>query len=130
MNGAEFSPLQRECLEVLGYTRYVLAQANAAPATSTVGDAARVVVTASPSQRTPAAQRDSRDGMSPAMNSDLRDQRLLDAILRAAEHPPGALADPIAWLRGMGVPSLAKVRSDPAVKRQLWQRIRAERRPQ
>jgi hypothetical protein len=103
-----FSPLQRHCLDALGYTRYALAApAAAAPAIETVVPAV---------------------ASAPLATGGARDAALLVAILRAARLRIDGIPDPQGWLRARGVESIASLRGDPTAKRTLWTMLRIERR--
>ena len=112
-----FSPLQQRCLDALGYTRYALAGADTASALARL----RMESSAPPgsmhstSLAAPAAQ-------------DLREHRLLLAVLKASRLRLDTIGDPQQWLAARGVASIAALRGNPTAKRALWAMLRRQRR--
>jgi hypothetical protein len=102
---AAWSVEQQRCLAALGYTLYRPAPPLAAAA-----------VLAAPASSTSA--KDVAAAIDP----------LLRALLRAANRDHAQVGDAQGWLRAQQVPSLARLRNDPAAKRALWPRLRASRR--
>lgn len=101
-----FNPLQQRCLDSLGYILYALA-----------GEEHDSVM--SPAQFSNPAT---------IATANLRDSKLLAAVLRVARMQACTSTDSQAWLSERGIDSIASLRGNPAAKRALWTTLRRERR--
>jgi len=113
--------LQQRYLDAMGYTLYALAGA---------GTVSIAMDQAPPSTRPgtrPSNAAKLTSSVPPAVLNP-REQRLLDAVLKAAHANIETIGDAGEWLIARGVASISALRNDPAAKRALWIQLRRERR--